>query len=1197
MFARSSFSRWALAAAGFAGFILSGCQSTAADASPNTPRTSVVAEYHAAPTETYRVADSVTWLTATASGKATRIDTLGIGSDGRRGFAAHIELPAPLGGARLTLSLWKYGIKVLSAEFVSGNGSDGNLEFVVGTDRTDSLARALVQALDSSTSGALKGHAGIDSLLATWILASDPRADSWNDSLPVGMTHSEVVTATLLLGAKSSKSLSELARSWSLGISDDSAAVLVRLLLAEKVVSGIDTAKYFPIAEIRVKNPIAVAAGVRASGESVGVTGAFEWDDTLGLVAFEGVVTKNGKLDSSVVVYGLPVPKSSEHSAKFDGIVNLIAKSNAVEGDYLLAVTARDGLQHLAVSSVTFHVDPKLPDQPTAPSIRPWSPANKSVYSFDSISVLTSWVVSTPQGSIDSVIVDGSMANKLNDSIWTARVKLDPTGIVKTVVARALNTAKLQSTATLEITRLTDKAGPEISWVSPQDDIDVENGVAAYTVRIRTKDPSGIDTVLIAGSKPDSMTANGEYVRKVPLTTVGSPMAIVVRVVDSLKNASVSSKAITRANPATDIPPKVVLVDPASKTGTTVPFETKSVTVRWSITDFYGIDSSSVLVNGKLAKPEPDNKWSAIVDLTAGVPTSILLSVKNKNGVSGGDVVSVTRKMDSIPPSAEWIAGARSLGWDSATVPLILHVSDNDTVVSVAIGGMEMTGANGRYETKVGLVVGDNRIVAIVTDRTGLKDTLVAVVHRYPAMTIERLVPKVSDTVVSSVNASLLADWSIAAAKSVWIGDNLVVGANGHYRYSVPLSIGANTIRMKAQDSAGKTVDDSCHITRLRDSIPPELHALSGTESKTVGWEVKSITVGWAVTDENTDLQVKIANTSVTGTGSEYNATVPLSIGRNALLVWAKDKYGNEATDSVIVQRSEDAVAPTIQPASTARSVSLAWNSRRFQASWTVSDNDSIRKVTVAGRVVTPVAGVVSIDSTFDFGKFKVVVEVVDRAGNTSRDSVVLQTIVTNGESNPIGRMPDGKVWMTANMMTPGNVIIGSTTCIDGDCALGGAYTWSQATKITATCTTADCGGLVTSPLQGVCPSGWHLPDSAEWVNLLNVVAGKADGVYETSAWDKLKSNDTTWFFRYSGAGPKGTLLTTTNYYPGTDDYGFGMKGFIWSGTPTSAAQYIGSGYWLPRYNGSIVNMQNAGRGFTIAIPDKGYMPVRCVMN
>lgn len=1197
MLARSNIARSLLATAGFAVLILSGCQSTSAEAVATSQRTSVAAKYHAAPTETYRLADSVTWLTASASGTAVRIDSLGIQSDGRRGFLAHIELPAPLGGDRLTLSLWKYGIKVLSGEFVAGNGTDGTLEFVADTDKIDSLARDLAQALDSSTSGALKGPAGIDSLLATWILNSDPRANSWRDSLPVGMTRSEVVSNALLIGAKSGNSLSELARSWSLGITADSAAVLVRLMIVEKAVAGIDTAKFFPVAPIRVKTPIATAAGVRAGGASVGVTGAYEWDDTLGLVAFEGVVTRNGKVDSSVVVYGLPVPKSSEHTARFEGAVNLIAKIDAVEGDYVLAVTARDGLHHLAISSVAFHVDPKLPDQPTAPIIRTWSPADKSVVPFDSASMLTSWVVSTAQGSIDSVIVDGGVAKKLNDSIWTARVKLDPTGSAKTIVAQALNSAKLQSTATLEITRLTDKAGPEISWVSPQDDIDVENGVSAYTVRIKAKDPSGIDTVLIAGSKPDSTTANGEYVRKVPLTTVGSPMAIVVRVVDSAKNASVSSKAITRANPPTDVPPKVVLVDPASKTGTAVPFMTKSVTVRWTITDFYGIDSSSVMVNGKSAKPEPDNKWSAVIDLEAGAPTSILLSVKNKNGVAGGDIVSVTRKADTIPPTAGWIAGTRSVGWDSALVGVVLQAFDNDSVVSVAIDGVALTGANGRYETKLGVVVGDNRIVAVVTDRTGLKDTVVAVVHRYPAMRIERLLPKTGDTIVSSVNASLLADWRIVAAKSVWIGDNLVEGSNGNYSYLAPLSIGANTIRMKAQDSAGRTIEDSCHVLRLRDSIPPKLHALSGTESKTVGWEVKTIAVGWAVTDENTDLQVKIANTSVSGTGSEYKATIHLLVGRNVILVWTKDKYGNEVSDSVVVQRLEDIVAPTIQPASTARSVSQEWNSRRFQTSWTVSDNDSIRKVTVAGRMVTPVAGVVSIDSTFDFGKFKVVVEVVDRAGNTSRDSVVLQTIVTNGESNPIGRMPDGKVWMTANMVTPGNVIIGPTTCIDGNCALGGAYTWSQATKITATCTTADCGGMVTNPLQGVCPSGWHLPDSAEWVNLFNVVAGKADGVYETSAWDKLKSNDTTWFFRYTMAGPRGVPLTTTNYFPGTDDYGFGMKGFNWSGDPTSNTQSIGSGYWLPAYNKFIASIQNAGKGFTIAIPDKGYMPVRCVMN
>ncbi|MEN9355544.1 MAG: hypothetical protein RL318_2869, partial [Fibrobacterota bacterium] len=222
MFARSSVLRSALLAAGLAGFVLSSCQSTASNPVPTKPATSVVAKYHAGPTEDYRLADSVTWLTPTGSGAAVRIDTLGIQTDGRRGFLAHIELPAPLGADRLTLSLWKYGIKILRAEFVAGKETDGALVFVAGTDKIDSLARSLAQALDSAKAGALKGRAGIDSLLATWILNSDPRANSWRDTLPVGMTRSQVVTTTLLLGAKSGKSLSELARSWSLGISDDS---------------------------------------------------------------------------------------------------------------------------------------------------------------------------------------------------------------------------------------------------------------------------------------------------------------------------------------------------------------------------------------------------------------------------------------------------------------------------------------------------------------------------------------------------------------------------------------------------------------------------------------------------------------------------------------------------------------------------------------------------------------------------------------------------------------------------------------------------------------------------------------------------------------------------------------------------------------------------------------------------------------
>jgi len=87
---------------------------------------------------------------------------------------------------------------------------------------------------------------------------------------------------------------------------------------------------------------------------------------------------------------------------------------------------------------------------------------------------------------------------------------------------------------------------------------------------------------------------------------------------------------------------------------------------------------------------------------------------------------------------------------------------------------------------------------------------------------------------------------------------------------------------------------------------------------------------------------------------------------------------------------------------------------------------------------------------------------------------------------------------------------------------------------------------------QGVCPAGWHLPNSAEWQTLVDFVGGKE------TAGKKLKS--TSGWSDYKGDSGNGT-----DGYSGTDEYGFsalpggyysvgsftdvGQRGWWWSAT------------------------------------------------
>jgi uncharacterized protein (TIGR02145 family) len=97
----------------------------------------------------------------------------------------------------------------------------------------------------------------------------------------------------------------------------------------------------------------------------------------------------------------------------------------------------------------------------------------------------------------------------------------------------------------------------------------------------------------------------------------------------------------------------------------------------------------------------------------------------------------------------------------------------------------------------------------------------------------------------------------------------------------------------------------------------------------------------------------------------------------------------------------------------------------------------------------------------------------------------------------------------------------------------GRLYNWNTA-MAGSTSSTANPSGI-----RGVCPSGWHLPSSAEWGALVSYVGSPAG--------TKLKSSD-YWNYRY-------TVDT------GTDEFGFsGLPGGnYYSRAFNSAGDY---GYW-----------------------------------
>jgi uncharacterized protein (TIGR02145 family) len=112
----------------------------------------------------------------------------------------------------------------------------------------------------------------------------------------------------------------------------------------------------------------------------------------------------------------------------------------------------------------------------------------------------------------------------------------------------------------------------------------------------------------------------------------------------------------------------------------------------------------------------------------------------------------------------------------------------------------------------------------------------------------------------------------------------------------------------------------------------------------------------------------------------------------------------------------------------------------------------------------------------------------------------------------------------------------------------GRLYTWAAAVVRSE----SDCGygntcSLPSGNIQGVCPSGWHLPSKAEWETLFNAVgerstAGKV--LKSTSGW--YNSGNGTEAFSFS-ALPAG-YRHDSGYY-----YGEGYRANFWCSTEGSS--------------------------------------------
>jgi len=137
------------------------------------------------------------------------------------------------------------------------------------------------------------------------------------------------------------------------------------------------------------------------------------------------------------------------------------------------------------------------------------------------------------------------------------------------------------------------------------------------------------------------------------------------------------------------------------------------------------------------------------------------------------------------------------------------------------------------------------------------------------------------------------------------------------------------------------------------------------------------------------------------------------------------------------------------------------------------------------------------------------------------------------------------QTWMAENLNYADSVAMpnlkGNSWCYDNSmdsCAkYGRLYTWTAAMNIDSSYQSVSAAAVISTPQQGACPAGWHVPTDEEWGTLENAVGGSS------VAGTRLKSR--------SGWNDDGDESGN-----GTDSYGF-------SALPAGHRIYDGSFYYV----------------------------------
>ncbi|HXP89379.1 MAG TPA: FISUMP domain-containing protein [Fibrobacteria bacterium] len=478
-------------------------------------------------------------------------------------------------------------------------------------------------------------------------------------------------------------------------------------------------------------------------------------------------------------------------------------------------------------------------------------------------------------------------------------------------------------------------------------------------------------------------------------------------------NAGTVQWTLTKVTLGDTTTPRFLLSTGIPSTSDSLPSGTSQIAVSFKVADTDTVYRNDTVVS---RKADSAGTYSFPVD----VPAAIRIKLVSPSGNVAIDtfVYTVSRdaKTDTAAPAIAFVAPPLDtiLVASPSTFLVVVAPVSPSGIDSVAIAGHVLHGTP--WSWNVPVTAGPNAVSATVFASNGkvATETRTITLPKLSGDPTPPTVTRKSPLSLSRIDtlpwrdSTLLLSWTATAKtgtpKVFLDGVPFAPVSDSIWTTTLTAAVGLDTFILLAKDSIGNSAADTVIVRRLPDLTAPAMHRL-GSADTTLAFRTGSVLLSWIVTDSNTVASVKSSGKALTASDSLYTLAVSLpkaSLGFDTTIrIVATDPAGNSSSDTLHVTVQKDTTHPQVVADASTKDTLLPYGTTSYRVSWTITDLDTVVKVSVNGSQVVGVGAEYSSSISLSRDTVPVVLVAVDSAGNTTRDTLTLRVATYSGGLPP----------------------------------------------------------------------------------------------------------------------------------------------------------------------------------------------------